>query len=113
MTDITTPVLSFRVRLPRRNYVLVVVWPDVPSLRINTPDEPKKDYAALWAPSVEGACVGTLHLAATDLSVGTRAHEAQHALDEITARWWREDRAELAETLAREIDKTLKGKGLI
>lgn len=119
MPQVTNPLLTFRVNLPKRKHVRVVVWPDIPALRANTPESQMDDYGALFLPinaeaaMAKGACLGTLHYAQTDLKNGTRAHEISHAVDHFIATLVDELRAQTTETMTNDIDAALSRAGLL
>lgn len=113
MPQVTNPLLTFRVRLPRRMHLRCVVWANVAELRANTPEVPTKDYVALFVPLAEGSCIGTMHLAQTDLRNGTRAHEICHAMDEFVHRIVSELRAATVEAITNEVDSALRKAELI
>lgn len=113
MPAITNPILTLRIKLPRRMHLRCVVWDNVATLRANTPEVSKKDYAAVFIPTFDGSCIGTIHLALTDLKNGRRAHEISHALDEWESRLTSEPRAQATERVTNELDVALRDAGLI
>lgn len=112
MAEITNPLLNLRIRLPYHLYVRVVVWPDVASLRANTPQR-EQDQMAIFEPLMDSPCVGTLSFSAKFLGVGTRAHEIEHFIEHFAYRAWDEKRATVVNEVATEIDDALRHSGLI
>lgn len=110
MSEITDPIITFRVRLPLGYFMRAVVWRTRQEMYLNTPEEPQKDYEALFVDH-EGRdkCIGTIHFGAHDVSNGTRAHEIRHAVDEWARRAFAERTAAVTEHITNEIDRTLVG----
>lgn len=112
MPAVCNPVVTIVVKLPRRMHLRCVVWPDMASLRANTPEMARKDYSALFL-QAEPPCVGTIHLAQTEIRNGTRAHEISHAMDHFVYLLMSELRADTTERVTNEIDRSLRKAGLI
>lgn len=106
MSEITDPLVTFRIKLPLRYWLRVQVWATREDMHANTPEEPRKDFEAIFLPT-DGLCIGTIHMAAHDVTAGTRAHEIRHAVDEFAARAYRERLGSVTEHITNEIDRTL------
>lgn len=108
MAEITDPIVTFKIKLKHRYYLRVMVWATREDLHANTPDDPRKDFEAIFTPGA-GQCIGTINLAAHDVTAATRAHEVMHAIDEYAHRAYSEQRGHLTEHVMNEITRTLDG----
>lgn len=109
-TQIVDPLVSFVIKLPRRYTLRVMVWSCKEDMYANTPEQPRKDYEAVFiSTDGRGRCIGTIHLSVHDIVNGTRSHEITHAVDEFSHRAFSEVRASVDELITNEIDRTLMG----